>query len=108
MKKKSIIILSISGLLILIIGIVLLNKNNIINAKSQIEIYDATFTCTQVPEKFYEDDKYIYYFPCPKSTSIYVKLENGNKLLIVEALDAKKVTIEELINAGLEVTKKEK
>ena len=108
MKKKSIIILSISGLVILIIGIIFLNKNNIIQKKSKLEIIDATFTCAQSPEKFYEDDKYTYSFPCIKSNSMYVKFENGNKMLIKDALEAEKVTIEELLDAGLKVNKVKK
>lgn len=108
MKKKSIIILIASGLIILIIGIILLNKNNIIKEKSKLEIIDATYTCAQALEQFYEDDNYTYSFPCVKSSSMYVKFENGNKMLIVDALEAKKVTIDELIDAGLEVYKQEK
>ena len=47
-------------------------------------------------------------FPCIQSKSIYVKFENGNKMLVVDALEENKVTIKELINAGLKVYKKEK
>lgn len=109
MKKKSIIVLSVLGLIILIIGIILLTKNNnIIKNKSKLEIIDATFTCAKTPEPFYEDDKYTYSFPCIKSSSVYVKFENGNKMLVVDALEAEKVTINELIEAGLEVYKEEK
>ena len=104
MKKKSIIILTVLGVIILILGIILLKTNNIIlKEKSKIKIIDATFSCAQVKEKFYEDDKKIYMFPCVKSSSIYVKLEDGNKMLIVDALESEKVTIDELIDAGLEV-----
>ena len=107
-KKKHITILVIAGLIILIIAIILLNKNiNILN-NSRIQIIDATYSCVNSPEKFYEDEKYIYSFPCVKSSSIYVKFENGNKMLIVNALEENKVTIDELIKAGLEVQKKEK
>lgn len=108
MKKKSIIILISVGLIILLIGVILLNKNNIIVKQSKLEIIDATYTCVKSPEKFYEDDLYIYSFPCIQSKSMYVKFKNGNKMLIVDALEAKKVTIEELIEAGLEVYKQEK
>ncbi|MBQ2873149.1 MAG: hypothetical protein IJE89_04045 [Bacilli bacterium] len=108
MKKKTIIILSLLGLIILIVGIILLTKNNIIKGKSKLQIFDATYSCNQVIEKFYEDDKYIYSFPCTKSSSVYVKFENGNKMLVIDALESKKVTIEELIDAGLEVIKEEK
>ena len=108
MKKKTIIILSVLGVIILIIGIILLTKTNIIKRKSKLQIIDATYACAQITEKFYEDDEYIYSFPCVQSTSIYVKFENGNKMLVTEALESKKTTINELIDAGLEVIKKEK
>lgn len=109
MKKKSIIILSILGIIILILGIILLTTNKIIsNNKSKLQIFDATYTCAKTPEQFYEDDKYIYSFPCVKSSSVYVKLENGNKMLVIDALESEKVTIDELIDAGLEVLKNEK
>lgn len=108
MNKKSIIVLSVLGIIILIIGIILLTKNNIIKHQSKIEIIDATYACANSQEQFYEDEKYTYSFPCVKSNSVYVKFENGNKILVTSALEAKKVTIDELINAGLEVSKKEK
>lgn len=108
MKKKTIITLSVLGVIILIIGIILLTKTNIIKGKSKLLIIDATYSCAQVTEKFYEDSKYTYSFPCAKSSSVYVKLENGNKMLVIDALEAKKVSMSELIDAGLEVIKKEK
>ena len=103
MKKKPIIILAISGVIILILSIILLSKNNIIKEKSKLQIIDATYSCNKIKEKFYENDKHIYYFPCTQSTSIYVKFENGNKMLVTNALEANQVTIEELIDAGLKV-----
>ena len=104
MKKKSIIILIILGVIILILGIILLTKNNIIlKQKSKLQIIDATYSCAQIKEKFYEDDKHTYSFPCVKSSSVYVKFENGNKMLVTDALNSEEVTIDELIDAGLEV-----
>lgn len=108
MKKKPIIIISVLGVIFLIMGIILLTKNNIMKGKTKLEIIDATYTCAQTTEKFYEDEKYIYLFPCAKSNSVYVKFENGNKMLVTEALESKKVTIDELIDVGLDVYKKEK
>ena len=109
MKKRTIILLTLLGVILLIMGIILLKKNDIIlKEKSKLQIIDATFSCAQNKEKFYEDDKYIYYFPCVKSNSIYVKFENGNKILIKDALNGEKVTIDELIKAGLEVYKENK
>jgi len=104
MKKKSFIILIALGVIILIMGIILLKTNDIIlKEKSKVQIIDATFSCIQTKEKFYENDKYIYSFPCVKSSSIYVKFENGDKMLVTDALSSKKINIDELIDAGLEV-----
>lgn len=104
MKKKSIIIiLSIAILIILTLSMVLLLKNKELKEKEQIEIIDATYKCDGNYEKFYEDDKKIYSFPCTKSKTIYVKYENGNKLLVIDALEQEKITIDELLDAGLEV-----
>lgn len=108
MNKKFIISLSILGVIILIAGIILLSKNEILEKANKIEIIDATYTCAQVIEQFYEDEKYTYSFSCAKSGSVYVKFENGNKMLVTDALEAKKVTIDQLLDAGLEIYKKEK
>jgi len=108
MKKKIIIGLLILGLLIFIIGAVLLFNVNKKNNDSKIEIIDATYMCNNSLEQFYEDDNYIYSFPCVKSSSVYVKFENGNKMLVVDALDEEKVTIDTLIDAGLKIYKYKK
>ena len=42
------------------------------------------------------------------ANSVYVKFENGNKMLVIDALESKKVTINELIDAGLKIYKNEK
>ena len=108
-KRKGlnvVLILVITGCAILL-GIILKIKNNSLE-KNNIEIIDATYACANNPEKFYEDNKYIYYFPCKQSSSVFVKFPNGNKLLVTRALEDKKVTINQLIKAGLKVNKKEK
>lgn len=107
MRKKIVIILLILGMIILLMAL-LLRSNVIVLGRSKIKIIDATYQCANSLEKFYEDDKYIYYFPCTKSNSVYVKFSNGNKMLVKEALEDDKVTISELISAGLEVKKQKK
>lgn len=107
MKKRIIIILCIISIIAIIIGLLLSNKIEI-TKKNQIEIIDATYSCNQIKEKFYEDDTYIYYYPCQKSSSVFVKFSNNNKLLVTDALKEEKVTINELIKAGLEVIKEKK
>lgn len=107
MKKRIIIILPMIAIIFIIIGFILLNKNEEI-AKEGIKILDATYNCAPYQEKFYEDDEYIYSFECVKSNSVYVKFEDGSKMLVKTALEEKKVSIDKLIDAGLEVIKKEK
>ena len=94
MRKKPIIIIIIASIVILAIAIILLSKNETIKAKEKIQIIDATYSCTQSLEQFYEDDKYTYSFSCVKSKSVFVKFPNGNKMLVVDALESKKVTID--------------
>lgn len=107
MRKKCIVILSVLTIITIIVGIGLAIKNKNLE-KNKIEIIDATYSCAQSLEKFYEDDNYVYYFPCMQSTSVFVKFPNGNKLLVTKALEDNKVTIDELIKAGLKVYSKEK
>ena len=107
MNKKFILTLIIVSIVLIIIAFVLLLKKDLLK-EQKIDILDATYSCENIPEKFYEDDKYIYSFPCTKSTSVFVKLEDGSKMLITKALEEEKVTIDELLEAGLEVIKNEK
>ena len=102
MKNKLVLILIALGLLALVIGGIFIIKNN--NLNNKIEILDATFYCGEdsPSEVFYENSEYIYSFPCPMSNSVYVKYSNGNKELVV-ALEEGKVTIDELIKAGLKI-----
>ena len=108
MRKRVIIILSILAIIAIILGIILIKKNQEL-LHDKIEILDATYaSCLAPAEQFYEDDKYIYYFPCVKSNSVYVKFPNGNKLLVTKALEEEKVTIDELMDVGLDAIKNEK
>jgi len=107
-KDKTIILLfGILTLILVIVGIILIGKNRELR-RNKIEIIDASYMCAEAIEKFYEDDKYTYSFPCIKSGSVFVKLPDGKKVLVVKALEEKLVTIDQLINAGLEVYKEEK
>ena len=108
MKKNKIIILIIVLTVIVIIGGLLLFKKNKDLEENQIRIINASYKCNKVKEKFYEDDKYIYSFPCQQSSATYVKFPNGNKMLVITALEENKVTIDELIKAGLNVNKDKK
>ena len=90
-----------------IIAVFLLIRTDKIK-KGSIEILDATYICDNQPEDFYQDETYIYSFPCHKSDSVFVKFNDGNKELLIKALEEKKVTIAELEKAGLEMKRREK
>ena len=108
MKKNKLIIIFIAlTLLVLILALVLFKKNKEL-ADNQIKIIDASYQCNNIKEVFYEDDNYIYSFPCVQSSSTYVKFSNGNKMLVITALEEGKVTIDELIKAGLNINKEAK
>ena len=110
MKKKETLIITLAVLTVvaIIIGVIFLNKNLKL-AHNNIEIIDATYSCNKTKEKIYEDESYIYYLPCQKSNSVFVKFKDTNsKVLLVTALNDGKVTMDELIKAKLEVIKEEK
>lgn len=106
-KDKMIILVGVITFVLILIGIIFIGINNNLRSK-QIKIIDATYMCNGPAEIFYEDSKYTYSFPCIKSGSVYVKFPDGKKMLVVKALEEEKVTINELIKAGLEVNQVEK
>lgn len=76
-----------------------------------IEIIDDTEICAQALEPFYEDELFIYSFPCIKSDHVYALIE-GKKYLVKDLLNHNPteyvVTIERLQNAGLNFITEEK
>ena len=108
MKKNKIIIILIGlAIVILVLALILFRVNKKIS-DSQIKIIDASYQGNNIKEIFYEDDNYVYSFPCVQSSATYVKFANGNKMLVVTALEEEKVTIDELIKAGLNINKEAK
>ena len=106
-KQKIMVPLIIISVIMIIIGIFLAIRTDKIS-KNNIEILDATYKCNGQAEDFYQDEKYIYSFPCHKSDSIFVKFNDGSKILLIKALEEKKVTIKKLEKAGLEMKRREK
>ena len=100
--KKKYILLTIAAVIVLLCAILLSVKNHNLK-KNKIEILDATFKCDNNYEVFYEDSENIYSFMCTQSKSTFVLFPNGNKVLLVDALNNEEVTIEEVIEAGLKV-----
>ena len=81
--------------------------------KMNFTIIDNTEVCDQALEKFYEDDKYEYYFPCIKSGNVLIhfgKYFSGEEMQmpVKEALTKKYVTIEQLQEKGLKFYTKDK
>jgi len=70
-------------------------------------IVDETEMCAEALEEIYTDDKYKYYLPCISSANIYIKYNDGNKINIKDVLEQKILTIDELIEKGLQVHKYE-
>ena len=64
--------------------------------------------CLDMIDVIYEDDKYIYYFSCASSYDIYLVWSDGEKDLLKDAIRNKKVTMDSLIEHGLNVNKSEK
>lgn len=77
------------------------NKNIILIDKSEGNY------CAQAIEYFYEDANYKYYFTCIKSQYMFV-IKAGKEYKLVEALNNKIVTIEELEENGYKFPKEEK
>ena len=106
-KNKIIIIFVVLAVIMLILALILFSKNKDLS-EHQIKIINASYGCNNTKEIFYEDDSYVYSFPCVQSNNTYVKFANGNKMLVVDALQEEKVTIDELVKAGLDIIKDQK
>lgn len=58
--------------------------------------------------KFYEDEKYEYYYPSQKTEVVQVYFKNGEYMTAEEALKHRKITIDLLDKYDIKYTKKEK
>ena len=68
--------------------------------------YDS---CAQTITKVYEDDEYDYYVPNPCIANLsYIEYSNGEKYTIIEALNKRKLTPNELIEKGVNIYKNPK
>lgn len=70
------------------------------------KILDKTEECEEKEEILYQDTEYTYYFSCKKSNNIYLEWNNGEVTLMVDDLNSNKVSIDSLINHGLEIGKR--
>lgn len=70
---------------------------------SEYNLVDKSEGCDKALELIYETSTTAYFLNCFKSNSIYLEYADGTIITLREALDGEKVTIESLINHGLEV-----
>ena len=56
----------------------------------------ASETCVDSLENFYQDDEYVYSFPCMKSSKIIVYYNDGTQDYVRNALSNKDITISDL------------
>ena len=76
-------------------------KYELENIDTLEEIVDTTknikdFACAEMLEEFYQDDEYIYYYNCIKSSYILVKFKDGFQMTVEEALKKDLITIKDL------------
>src|SRR5574344_1799555 len=88
-------------------GINALNSNIICPKDKDYIIVDTTDVCAEALEQFYEDENYVYYYPCIKDNTTFIKT-NSEQLKISDALKQNKITIEELKTSGLSFYKEER
>ena len=70
---------------------------------------DADLTKIEKREyKFFEDDKYEYYYPMQKTKYVHVYFKNGESMTAEEALKEGKITLDLLDKYEVEYIKKEK
>lgn len=66
------------------------------------------FSCDTALEKFYEDDKYVYYWNCIKNNYMLVRYDDGDEETISEALKQKHIDINILDKFNINYIKEEK
>lgn len=71
---------------------------------NEYSLVDKSENCGNALELIYETSTTAYFLNCFKSNSIYLEYADGTIITLREALDGEKVTIESLIEHGLEVT----
>jgi len=71
-------------------------NNDPIDPTNEFVIIDETETCASVLEKFYEDDTYEYYFPCIKSSSVFIEFTDGRKYNLKFALTNNIISMKEI------------
>jgi len=82
-----------------------------LNTKEEIlEIVDTSknikdFSCDEALEEFYQDDNYVYYFSCIKSSYVIVKYKDGSQVTVRKSLKNGDITISDLDNYKIDYYK---
>lgn len=71
--------------------------------KDDFIVQDETKECDDALQEIARDDLFIYYLPCIKSHTMFLKYGDGTKISVKYALKEKKVTISELKNKGVQI-----
>ena len=84
-----------------------------IKLKKVISIEDTTknminFACAEALERFYEDEKYEYFYNCIKSKYVIVKYEGGYKETVKDALKYGTIKISDLDKYNIDYIRYEK
>lgn len=107
----------VKRIFILILGIIMISLSFIafsnLNDSMPISMYipinyeysliDKSESCAMALELIYETNTTAYFLPCIKSNSIYLEYADGTIVSLRDAIDEEKVSIESLIEHGLEV-----
>lgn len=75
------------------------NSNSMTYNRKVMDIKDtssASETCADSLENFYQDDEYVYSFPCMKSSKVIVYYNDGTQDYVRNALSNKDITISDL------------
>ena len=111
MNKKTIIIsttmILISCLCIILALLKIFSKNEqeVLPEAESYNIVDESLDCDESnnKEEIFRDENYVYYLLCEKSDKVFLVYNTNKKISLKEAINM--ISIDELINNGLEVTK---
>ena len=78
-----------------------------IECPQEFEVINETVSCEDSLEEIYRTNDKIYYLPCLESDNIKIRFASGKEYKLKEVLEKNMLTIEDVINQGLEVIEEE-